>query len=169
LKFQYDLGGNPAGNPADFRASRPTVAAVVVKGFTLFGIDQMINLAIADLMNPLTKGVADFISEKAIDLVGFFHGFSILFPIFKLFPAHQATDPHDGPGERPASLPHSGNSSGQSTAGLENCFASNVQLFLQSRKNGLASAEVLHVILQGRLKNLIQNLLPICHNLLLSI
>jgi hypothetical protein len=120
-------------------------------------------------MNLLAEGVADLIPEKLIDPPGFFHGLSVLFPVFQLFPPHQAAYRHNGSGERPAGFPHPGHSSGQSVSSLEYLFAPHLQLFLQSRKNGLGSAEVVHVILQSRLKNLIEKFLPILHDFLLVI
>jgi len=42
-----------------------------------------------------------------------------------------------------------------------------MQFFLQSCKNGLCSAEIGHVILKRRLKDLFQKSFPIVHKLLL--
>jgi len=161
LKVQDDLGGSLGCDAADLRASRPAVTAFMVKGFPFFGVDQMINLAVADLMNLLAEGVADPIPEKVTDSPGFFHGLPILFPVFQLFPPRQAAYPHDGPGQRPAGFPHPGHSAGQRASGLEYLFTSHFQLFLQSRKNGLGSAEIGHVVLEGQLEDLIQKFLPI--------
>jgi hypothetical protein len=113
--------------------------------------------------------VADSIPEKVADLPGFFHGLPILFPVLQLFPPHQAAHRHDGPGERPAGLPHPSHSAGQCTAGLKDLLASHTELFLQSRKNGLGSAKIGHVVLQSQLKDFIQKFLSILHDLLLLI
>jgi hypothetical protein len=53
LKVQDDLGGSLGCNPADLGASRPAVAALVMKGFPLFGVNQMIDLPVADLVDLL--------------------------------------------------------------------------------------------------------------------
>jgi hypothetical protein len=139
----------------------------MVKGFALFGVDQMINLAVADLMNLLAEGMANSIPENIANPLGFFHGLAILFPVFKFFPADQGADPHDGPRERPAGLPHPGHSTGQSASGLEYLFASHFHLFLQSCKNGLGSAKIVHVVLKGCLEDLIQQFFSVFHHFFL--
>jgi hypothetical protein len=124
-----------------------------MKGFPLFRIDQMINLAVANLMDLFAKGMADLISETVTNPFGFFHGFPILLPVFEGFPPDQATNRHNGPRKGPTGFPHPGHPSSQSTSRLENFFASHLQLFLQSRKNGLSSTHIGHIIFEGQLKD----------------
>ena len=161
MKVQDDLGGSLGCDAADLGASRAAVAAFMVKGFPLFGVNQAVHFSVADLMDLLAEGMADSIPENIADPLGFFHGLSVLGPVFKLFPPRQAAYPHDGPGQRPAGFPHPGHSAGQRASGLEYLFTSHFQLFLQSRKNGLGSAEIGHVVLEGQLEDLIQKFLPI--------
>ena len=168
-KIQYDLSSDPGRDPANLRTSRPAVAAFVVKGLPLFRVNQAVHLSVADLVDLRANRVADSIPEKVADLPGFFHGPSVLRPVFELFPPHQAAHRHDRPGERPAGFPHPGHSAGQCTAGLKDLLASHTELFLQSRKNGLGSAHIGHVVLQSQLRDLIQKFLPILHDLLLLI
>jgi hypothetical protein len=135
----------------------------MVKGFSLFRVNQAIYFPVADLMNLLADGVANAVPEKVANPPSFLHGLPILFPVFQLFSPHQGAYRHDGPCERPAGFPHSSHSPSQRASGLEDLFASHLQLFLQSRKNGLGSAEIGHVIMQGQLEHLIQKFLSVFH------
>lgn len=123
----------------------------------------MIDLAKSDLMNLFAESVADLNPENVIDSLGFFHRFSILFPIFKPFPPDETAYRHDGARQRPAAFPRPGYTPGQSASRLEYLLASHTQLFLQSCKNGLRSAKIGHVVLEGQLEDLIQKLLSIIH------
>jgi hypothetical protein len=145
------------------------MAALMVKCLPLFRVNQAVHLSVADLMNLLANGMADSIPEKVANSPRFFHGLPILFPVFQLFPPHQAAYRHEGPGKRPTGFPHSSHSPSQRASGLEDLFASHLQLFLQSRKNGLGSAEIGHVILEGQLEDLIQKFLPFFHHFLSSL
>jgi hypothetical protein len=139
----------------------------MVKSFPFFGIEQVINPAMPELMDFLAESVADAIAEKVENPAGFFHGCSVLLPVFQLLPPDQTAHPHDGAGQRPTGFPHPGDSSGQRAPRLENLLASHLQLILQSRKNGLGSAEIGHVIIKGLFKYLIQEFFAIFHVLLL--
>jgi hypothetical protein len=108
--------------------------------------------------------MADSIAEKVGNAPGFLHGLSVLCPVFQLFPPHQAAYAHDGPCKRATGFPHSSHSPSQRASGLEDLFASHLQLFLQSRKNGLGSAEIGHVIIEGQLEDLIQKFLSVFHH-----
>jgi hypothetical protein len=112
--------------------------------------------------------MADSIPEKVVNTPGFLHGLSVLRPVFQLFPAYQGADPHDGPRERATGFPHSNHSPSQRASGLKDLFASHLQLFLQSRKNGLGSAEIGHVVVEGQLEDLIQKFLSAFHHSLTS-
>ena len=163
MKIQDDLGGDPSRDAADLGASRPGVAAFMVKGLPLFRVDQVIHLSVADLMDLFAEGMPDAVPEKVDDPSGLLHCLSVLLTVFQLLPPDQAAHPHNGPGQRPAGFARSDDSPGQRAPRLENLVASHLQLFLQSRKNGLGSAEISHVILEGQLKDLIQEFLPIFH------
>jgi hypothetical protein len=53
LKVQDDLGGSLGCNPANLGASRPAVAALMMKGFSLFRVNQAIYFPVADLVDLL--------------------------------------------------------------------------------------------------------------------
>jgi hypothetical protein len=167
LKIEDHFPSNPGRNAADLGAPGPAMAAFLVKGFPLFRVNQTVHLSITDLMDLRANRVADSIPEKVADPAGYFHGPCVLGPVFQLFPPHQAGDRQDRPDEGTAGFPHPDDSAGQSASRLEHLVASHPQLFLQSRKNGLGSADIGHIILQRQLKDLIQKFLPIGHALLL--
>jgi hypothetical protein len=164
LKVQNGLARNSGRNAADLRAAGPAVAAFVVEGLPLFGVNQMIDLSITDLMDLLAEGVADLVPEAVVNAPGFLHGLSVLRPVFQLFPPHQAAYRHNGSRKCATGFPHSNHSPSQRTSSFEDLFASHLKLFLQSRKNGLGSAEIGHVILEGGLEDLIQQFFPVLHH-----
>jgi hypothetical protein len=141
----------------------------MVKCLSLFRVNQAVHLSVADLMDLLADSVADSIPEKVANSPRFFHGLSVLCPVFQLFSPHQAAYRHDGPCKRATGFPHSNHSPSQRASGLEDLFASHLQLFLQSRKNGLGSAEIGHVIIEGQLEDLIQKFLSVFHHFLTSL
>lgn len=129
----------------------------------------MIDLPKADLMNLFADGVANLIPENVIDSLGFLHRLSILLPILKPFPPDETAYSHDGPRQRAAAFTRPSHTPGQSASRLEYLLASHTQLFLQSCKNGLGSAKIGHVVLEGQLEDLIQELLSILHLVLLLV
>ncbi len=58
------LSCNPGCYSTHLRASFPAVAAILVKGFTLPRESETIDFAITNLMDLLTKRVADLVPEK---------------------------------------------------------------------------------------------------------
>ncbi len=88
LKVQDDFSGDPGGHSANLGASFPAVSALLVKGFSFVGADEMIDLAVANLMDLFADRVADFFLKEGTNPVGFFHRLSILHPIFKPLPSN---------------------------------------------------------------------------------
>jgi len=155
LDVEDDLSGNPGGNAANLGASRPAVAAHLVKGRPLFRDAQAVDLAILFLMDLPAERLADFSPEPVIDSTGVVHRLYILLAIFEPFPSNDARNGHDGPGKRPARFSPSRHPPGERASRLEDLRAAHVQFFLQSCKNGLGSAEISHVVLKRRLENLL--------------
>jgi hypothetical protein len=81
------LSCNPGCYSTYLRASFPAVAAIFVKGFTLPRESETIDFAITNLMNLLTKRVADSVSEEAAKAIAYLHRSYMLLPIFESFSA----------------------------------------------------------------------------------
>jgi len=126
-----------------------------MESLSLLSNEKAIDSSIPNLMDLAAKSVPDFFSKLFVNPIGHFHCLSILFPVFQPLPSYQTRNRHKGAREGTAGLSSSGYTSGQSASRLKHFFASYAQFFLQSCKNGLGSAEIIHVILKGQLKNLI--------------
>jgi hypothetical protein len=126
LDVQKDLRGDPGGNPANFRASSPAVAAHLVKGRPFFRDDQTIDPTKPFLMDLRAKRVADFFIEPVIDATGFFHRFSVLILIFKPFPSNDGTNRHDRSGKRSTCLSPSCHTPGESASRFKNLRAAHM-------------------------------------------
>jgi hypothetical protein len=127
-----------------------------VKGFSLLGVDQVIDLPVADAVDFFTQRVSDLILKKCANPVGDFHRFPVLLEVSKVFPAYKAAHCENGSRERAAGFTPSGHPPGESAACFENLLASHIQLFLQSCKNGLGSAAVGPVVVKGQLEHFLQ-------------
>jgi hypothetical protein len=130
------------------------VAAHRVKGLSLFRDTKPIYFAILYFVDLAAKSVAHLLPELIINLPGYNHRFSVLLSIFQFFPPDQARNPHDGARQRPARFPSPGHAARESAPGFKDLLAAHIQFFLQSCKNGLGSAEIIHVMLQGQLMDL---------------
>ena len=149
MNIQDDLTGDSGRHPAYLGAPGSAVPSHFVKSTAFFRKVEAIHFPIPDLVNLGAKGVADLFFKPLEYLAGFVHGFLVLLPIFHSFPSHQAANSHDGSGEGTAGFPLAGHAPGQGGSGFKNIGASHSQLFLQSCKNGLRSAEIIHVAFQG--------------------
>ncbi len=129
-----------------------------MKGFSLFQADKVVHFSVTKLVDFFTDGVADLIPEKLVYPAGYLHRLSVLVPVFELFPTDEATYSHDGPGQSSARFPSPHDPPGESASGFEDLRASNLQLFLQSCKNGLGSPEIGHVIMEGEFEDVLQKL-----------
>ena len=161
--FQVEdhLCGDLGRDAGDDRASLRTVPAGVMKRFSLFRDIKPVSLPVADLVNLGAEGVTDLISEGVVDPHGGLHGLLGLLSIWESFPAHERADGHDGPDEGSACLPVPGNAAGETTPGLKDIVTDNPGLFLQSCKNGLRSAAVVHFIEEGRLVSLFKKFISV--------
>jgi hypothetical protein len=165
---QDDLSGDSGRDPAHLGASFSAVAAHRVKGLSLFRDEKPIGFAVPDLMDLPAESVAHLLFKPVVNSIGYLHGFSVLLPVFKLFPPDQAGNRHDGARKRPAGFPFPGHPAREGASGFKDLLASHIQLFLQSCKNGLGSAEIVHVMLQGQFMDLSQKFLTIFHERFLS-
>ena len=82
--------------------------------------------------------------------------------------AHEACEEQEGGGEGQAVVGKDGVEEGQGTPGqgasrLENFLASHLELVLQSRKNGLGSAKIGHVVMEGQFEDFLQQFFPLFH------
>jgi len=139
----------------------PATTGHVMKRFSLFRDIKPVSLPVADLVNLGAEGVTDLISEGVVDPHGGLHGLLGLLSIRESFPAHERADGHDGPDEGSACLTVPGNAAGETTPGLKDIVTDNPGLFLQSCKNGLRSAAVVHFIEEGRLVSLFKKFISV--------
>ncbi len=154
LDVKNDLRGDFGCNPTDLGAARPAVASLVVKSLALFTDVQPVSLPVADLVDLRANRVSDLLPESKVNPVGYIHGGLELCFIFKSFPSNHRADSHDRTGERAAHVSSSGDTRGQGTSGFEDFVASHVQFFLQSCKNGLRSAKIVHIVLKRQFEDL---------------
>ena len=126
LDVEKGLCGDPGGNSANFRASRPAVTALLVESRPFFRDVQMIDFAKPFLVNLRAKRVADCFVEPVKNTTGFFHRFSILLAIFKPLPSNDGTNRHDGACESTAGLASSCHTSGQRASGFKNLRTAHV-------------------------------------------
>lgn len=168
LKIE-DVGSHdPGGLSTNHRASLGPVASVLVEGLSLLGNMESIRLSVADLMDLTTEGMADLLSKGLIDTHGLFHGLLGLFLVRQPLPSHQSSDGHDGSHEGAARLSVTGDSAGEGTARSKDVLIDHTDLFLQSRKNGLSSAMIGHLVMEGRVVDLLEQFLFAFHLFLQS-
>jgi hypothetical protein len=102
--------------------------------------------------------VTDFLPEKDVYPIGDLQGILELFFILQSLPADQRSDGHDRTGQGTTGFSPFGDACGKRTSRLEDFFASHIHFFLQSCKNALRSAKVIHVVLKGQFKDFFKQL-----------
>jgi hypothetical protein len=156
FEIENDFSGDPGCNATNLRASLSAMASHVVKGLALLRDIEPIGPTITDFVNLRAKGVTHLLSEKNIYLIGYLHRNLELFFIFQPLPADQRTDGHDRTGQGTTGLSPFGDPCGKSTSRFKDFFASYVQFFLQSCKNGLRSPKVIHIVLKRQFKDFVK-------------
>jgi hypothetical protein len=91
--------------------------------------------------------MTDLLLELEIHIGSGDHCPPVLFDILNGLPADYLANRHNTPYQGAASLPSAGYPPRQGTCGFERARVLEIQLFLQSCKNSLASPEVIHIIL----------------------
>jgi len=158
FEIENDFSGNPGCNATNLRASFSAMASHVVKGLALLRDKESISPAITDFVNLRANGVTNLLSEKNICLIGYLHRKLELFFIFQPLPADQRTDGQDCTGKGTTGFSPFGDPCGKSARRLKDLFASYIQFFLQSCKNGLRSPKVIHIVLKRRFKDFVKQL-----------
>ena len=100
-------------------------------------------------MDFAAEGMTDLSFESLVNLDGRFHGFLGLFLVRKTLPAHERSDGHNRSHKGTACFPVPGHTSGEGAARLEYVLTHHANLFLQSCKNGLRSAVIIHFVVEG--------------------
>ncbi len=156
FKIENRLCGDPGCDAGDDRASLRAVTAFLMKCFPLLGYIKPVGLSVANLVDLGAEGVADLLSEDVVDPHSRLHGLLGLLFIRRPLPAHERSDGHDRPNEGSACLPVPGNAAGETAPGFEDIVADTPDRFLQSCKNGLRSAAVVHFVKEGCLVSFVK-------------
>jgi hypothetical protein len=133
----------------------------IMEGRPLFRDIESISLPVANLVDLAAESMADLLFEGLVDSRGGFRGFPGLLAVRKAFPSHECADSHQGPEEGAACLTVPGNASGEDASRLKNVVTDRPGFFLQSCKNGLRSAVVIHFIGKGCLVGLFKQSLAV--------
>ena len=117
------------------------------KCFAILFFVQVKRLAIENLVYFGTGGMPYLFLEFQIHFTAGFHGLLVRFGILDHLRADDLRNSHDSANQCATRFAPSGDSTGQATGRFEDAPISEIQRFLQSCKNGLASSAILHFIL----------------------
>jgi hypothetical protein len=140
-----------------------------MEGLSLFGKVEPVDFAVADPLDVGTEARAHPFPEQGDRPEGRFHRLLGLGLVFNPLPAIDGAEGKDDPDQGSAGLTLAGHASGQSTGRLEDRLGNEVKRFLQTCKNGLASALVAHLVTEGPVVNLLKQLLFFAHQLFLLV
>ena len=147
FNIKNDISSDSGCDSTDLRATFPAMPSHLMEGLSFFRNAKPVDLTVPNLVDLPAKGMADLLLKEAVNPACRPDGLPVLFYIFEPFATDQRTNRHDGSGERATCLTLPCHAPGQRTSRLKNLFASYIQFFLQSCKNGLSSPKVLHIVL----------------------